>query len=220
MLSHLRSYLKNEEDVQNVLLNHKDSLVKCIHAQMQGHFDPPEQRFSEVVAKDFTFLKSARYAIANGQDPLPFDLPLEEKSVIKNLLFTGFRKSFYPTVKFDSDTERLFSCILEQDPSVMKWVKPPRGTLQIFYHRDAAYEPDFVVETNKMCLLCEVKRSSDLQDEVVLQKARAATHWSKLASKHAEQHDGKPWLYLLIPHDYVDLSASIDALVTRFTWKT
>ena len=220
MIAHLRSYLKNENDVQNVLLNHKTSLVNLIHVQMQAHFDPPEQRFSEEVARDFTFLKSARYVVPVGQDPQPFDLPIDQKSAIKNLLFSGFRKSIYPITKFDSDSERVFACILEQDISVIKWVKPPRGVFQIFYHPDFGYEPDFVVETDQKFLLCEIKRSSDLQDPVVIQKARAATHWCNLASKHAKQHSTKPWLYLLIPHDSVDLSASLEGLIAKFTWKS
>jgi len=219
MVAHLRSYLKNEEDVQNVLLNHKASLVNLIHAQMQAHFDPPEQRFSEEVARDFTFLKNARYVVPAGQEPQLFDLPIDQKSTIKNLLFTGFRKSIYPTTKFDSDAERVFACILEQDTSVTKWVKPPRGIFQIFYHKDFGYEPDFVVETDQKFLLCEVKRSSDLQAALVVQKAEAATYWCSLASKHAKQHRTKPWQYLLIPHDCVDLSASLEGLIARFIWK-
>lgn len=44
------------------------------------------------------------------------------------------------------DSERRFAVILEDDNAVLKWFKPARGQFQIYYHKDQAYEPDFVVE--------------------------------------------------------------------------
>ena len=42
---------------------------------------------------------------------------------IQKYLFTGYKKSYYPANAFDSDTERLFSIILEEDPDVIRWIK-------------------------------------------------------------------------------------------------
>jgi len=73
------------------------------------------------------------------------------------MLFSGFKKCLHPTQKFDSDPERRFTLLLEKDSSVITWFKPGKDVFQIRYTGDNDYEPDFVVETEK--LLCEPKRA-------------------------------------------------------------
>jgi type III restriction enzyme len=62
-------------------------------------------------------------------------------------------------------------------------------------------EPDFFVETKTAKFLCEPKRANKMIDEVVLAKADAAATWCQHATAHAHENGGKPWRYLLIPHD-------------------
>ena len=69
-----------------------------------------------------------------------------------------FRKCLYPEQRFDSDTERRFAVLLEDDLDVEKWFKPGKGALSIYYSADHAYEPDFIVETRTTKYLCEPKR--------------------------------------------------------------
>ena len=78
------------------------------------------------------------------------------------------------------------------------------------------YEPDFAVETKTEKLLCEPKRASEMTDEVVLAKARAAVEWCKHATEHARTLGGKPWSYVLIPHDVINASATLDGLIAAF----
>ena len=42
-----------------------------------------------------------------------------------------------------------------------------------------------------------------MTDEVVLAKADAAVTWCQHATAHANENGGKPWRYLLIPHDQI-----------------
>jgi type III restriction enzyme len=42
-----------------------------------------------------------------------------------------------------------------------------------------------------------------MDDVEVRDKARAAAIWCQRASEHERQHEGKPWKYVLIPHDAV-----------------
>jgi type III restriction enzyme len=125
--------------------------------------------------------------------------------------------------KFDSDPERRFAVILEQEPTVEKWFKPAKGQFQIYYRherQDLLYEPDFAAETNGEKLLCEPKRANEMTDEVVLAKARAAAEWCRHASEHARTIGGKPWSYVLIPHDAITASATLDGLLAAFRTAT
>jgi type III restriction enzyme len=119
------------------------------------------------------------------------------------MLFSGFKKCLYPSQRFQSDTERRFAVVLENDEAVLKWFKPAKGDFQIDYRGGSAYEPDFVVETKTAKFICEPKAADDIRDQAVLDKAEAAAVWCEHATKHEGEHDGKPWSYLLIPHDVI-----------------
>ncbi len=130
------------------------------------------------------------------------------------MLFGGFNKCLYPKQKFDSDSERRFAILLENDSTVAKWFKPAKGDFQIHYSATESYEPDFVVETSYGKFLCEPKRRTEMDDEIVLKKAEAAATWCQHASKHSEDVDGKKWKYLLIPHDVIKEQMTLDGLVS------
>jgi type III restriction enzyme len=134
------------------------------------------------------------------------------------MLFSGFRKCLYPTLKFDSDSERRFAVILENDKEVLKWFRPTQRDLKIYYANDLSYEPDFVVETGAMKLICETKRADELEDKEVRAKAKAAAEWCRQASAHEKQHDGKPWKYLLIPHDIIKESKTLQGFVASYIY--
>jgi type III restriction enzyme len=84
--------------------------------------------------------------------------------------------------------------------------------MQIFYRHEESYEPDFVVETKECKWLCEPKRASELKDETVLAKARAAAEWCK----HASAGSDKPWAYLLIPHDAILGNMTLQGLAAAY----
>lgn len=218
MVAHLKSYLKTEDELHNVIINYRDMLVNLIHAQMQLHYSPPVVTWDVSVERNFIRIKSARYVIPVGQNPVQYDHPIDRKSAIKDFLFTGFKRSCFSIVRFDSEPELVLARVLEKDEIVTKWVKPSRGAFQIFYHKDVAYEPDFVVETKEQMFLLEIKRRCDLDDPVVQQKAEAAVLWCSLATEHAQKNHGKPWSYLLIPHDVVDITMTLEGLASRFTF--
>lgn len=219
MVDHLHSYLGSEENVQAVIAANGAMLAEYILAQMKEHYEPPVEKFSSTVGRDFTFLKSVYHTQTKGSDILRFDEPPDQLSLISKALFKGFSKSTYPIVQFDSNSERLFACVLEQDSSVLKWVKTPAKSLTLYYQRNLRYEPDFIVETASGFFLCEVKSSAELQDPIVLQKKEAAVHWCEEATIHAQRHETKPWVYCLIPHSEVSLTTTFASLATRFQEK-
>ena len=79
MVAHLRSYLKTEEELHNVIINYRDMLVNLIHAQMQSHYSLPELNWDVAVERNYTIIKSSHYAIPAGQNPVPYDQPYRSK---------------------------------------------------------------------------------------------------------------------------------------------
>lgn len=53
----------------------------------------------------------------------------------------------------------------------------------------------------------------------MLAKARAAATWCKHASGHEQDNGGKPWRYLLIPHDAIADNMTIDGLAKTYTFE-
>ncbi len=215
MVRHLQSYLKSEDDVLNVLQAHQQALVKHIHAQMQDHFDEGHQGDYEVhVSRGFVTLRPNNYSQLANDKTRHYRTTVDDKLLIRGILFNGFQKSLYSVLKFQSNPERVMAVILESDPTVIKWLKPAKGDFRIYYAQDDEYVPDFAIETKDARYLCEPKAKNEMNDETVLAKARAASLWCQRATEHAK---GKPWKYLLIPHDAIDESKTLAGLAA--TWE-
>ena len=217
-VAHLRSYLNSEDEVVNVLQYHQQSLVNLIHAQMQEHYEEKAAAYEAHVSKGFTTLRPNNYSAPAGESERDFRAPVSDKHDIRKMLFSGFRKCLYRIQKFDSDSERRFAVILENDKEVMKWFKPAKGNLQIHYMSDASYEPDFVAETKSAKFLCEAKSAAEMTDKEVQAKARAALEWCKNATSHELKHGGKPWSYLLVPHDIISDNKTLQGLAASYTY--
>ncbi len=57
-----------------------------------------------------------------------------------------------------------------------------------------------------------------MTDETVLAKAEAATVWCERATNDSAETGGKPWKYLLIPHDQISEQMSLAGLASRCTY--
>jgi type III restriction enzyme len=217
MVAHLRSYLPDEKAVTNVLQYHQNKLVDIIHGQMQKHCKEPDAaEYEAQVSKGFETLKPGSYTSARGEAPRPFRAPVDEKLYIRSLLFEGFAKCLLDKQRFDSDTERRFAVILEDEKSVLKWIKPARGQLPIYLANGEVYEPDFVVETESMKYLVEPKRAKDIDTPEVQAKAKAAQLYCTHATEHAKECGAKAWQYVLIPHDAIRDGVTLSALVGKY----
>jgi hypothetical protein len=205
VVRHLRSYLGNEDDVRNVLQFHQVQLANIIHAQMQQHREARVAEFEVNVTKGFTALRPSSYYIPFGEHPRDFRLSANENFPSRGVLFSPFKRCLSPSQRFQSDTERRFAVLLEDqsDPSILKWLKPGHGVFQIYYEKNTPYEPNFVVETKTAKLICEIKRVQDISTREVHDRANAAAKWCEYATVHEMQNGGKPWSYLLIPEDAV-----------------
>ena len=218
VVTHLKGYLKDDDEVLNVLQYNQQTLANLVHAQMQDHFIEEATSYETNVTKGFTTLKANSYTVAEDENVRDFRIaiPDGQKQQIKSMIFGGFEKCLYPEQKFDSDPERRFAVIIEDDKTALKWFKPARGAFQIYYTSKDSYEPDFVVETETTKFLCEPKQANQMDDEVVMMKAKAAVTWCEQASEHAKETDGKEWKYLLIPHDKISEDRTLDGLASTY----
>jgi len=219
VVAHLRAYLKDENEILNVLQYHQQGLVNLIHAQMQEHYEEKATAYEAHVSKGFTTLRPNNYSAPVDEAERDFRAPVTEKQDIRKMLFSGFRKCLYRVQKFDSDSERRFAVVLEHDSEVLKWFKPAKGDFQIHYASDSSYEPDFVVETRPAKFLCEPKSTAEMQDRDVLAKAQAAAEWCRHATEHGGENGGRSWTYLLIPHDVITDNKTLKSLAASCTYR-
>jgi len=216
-VEHLRAYLDNEDDVENVLQNFGRMIAQMIHAQMNEHYYEEAIEYEVKVSSGFSPLKACAYTAAQGEGVHHYRDTIKEAGKIKQMLFGHFSKCLYPIQKFDSDTERRFAVILERD--AIKWFRPAKGQFKIYYKQGIEhpeYVPDFVAETNDAILMIETKSTQHRNDdgswsEEINEKAKAGRKWCSNASGHQQEHGGKVWKYLLIPHDEVKESQSLNS---------
>jgi type III restriction enzyme len=198
--------------VRNVLQYHQSELVRLVHTQMNQHYIEKATEYLVSVSKGFQRLSSSSAELELGKSARDFRQPVEEKLLIRGMVFGGFKKCLYPAQKFDSDTERRFATILEDDGDVIKWLKPPKDILKIQYAEEDNYNPDFIVETNSGRYLCEIKRAIDVETATVQKKAKAAIQWCERASGVSDL----PWKYALLPHDAIEINRTFVSLVRQF----
>ncbi|EKN5918711.1 TPA: DEAD/DEAH box helicase [Yersinia enterocolitica] len=215
----------NEDAVVNILQNQSDSISRLIHVQLNNHFFEEATEYVVDVRSGFSSLRDCAYTIAEDQPVQDYRDTIRDMSRIKQVLFGGFSRCLYPLQKFDSDTERRFAVILERDSE--KWFKPAKGQFKMYYKRGSEhpeYVPDFVAEMVDCVLMIETKSTQHQNhdgswNEEVTEKARSAAKWCKYASEYLQRHGGKPWKYLLIPHDAVKEANSLSFFVQQYCKK-
>lgn len=184
---------------------------------MQAHYWEKATGYDVVVSKGFTELKPSAFSAAATDTIHDFRLTVQDRSRIAQMLFGGFQRCLYPIQKFQSDSERRLAIILDRE--ALKWFKPARGQFQLYYKLGAdhlEYQPDFVAETVECIYMLEAKARSDMLDAEVQAKQDAAVQWCSHATPHAVSNGGKPWQYLLIPHDVLTENMTIVGLASQY----
>jgi len=217
VVNHFLGYL-SEDDTSKVLRLHQREISRFIHSQMQDHYWEDEVEHEVRISKGFTELKQSAYTASATQDRLDYRVSPADKSNMAKYLFEGFSKCLYHVEKFQSDSERKLAVILERDSS--KWFKPARGQFQIYYKWGAdhpEYQPDFVAENADTIYMLEPKAKGEMNDSQVIAKRDVAVTWCRHATDHTASYGGKPWKYLLIPHDAITDNMTLQGLAARYT---
>lgn len=84
------------------------------------------------------------------------------------------------------------------------------------YNHGHIYEPDFVVETEHVIYLVEVKQEKMLNVPDVIAKKKRGIQYCEAASRWGKANGYKAWRYLFIPSKQVLPSSSSMQLAQRF----
>lgn len=214
---HFMTYLTQEE-AEKVMRDRQKTIADMIYAQMKQHFFREETTFKATEMRPFSKIESSFGGKFKADEiyDLKANVPVGE---VRRKIFTGFKKACHTLYKFDSNTERTFAIVLENDPYVQKWMRPAPRQFNIYYGPGGTnkYEPDFIVETEDDIYMVETKARNELQSDEVKEKAAAATVYCNTVSEWNDQHGGKHWTYALIAHDEIKLNSSFRYLVQNRT---
>jgi len=207
----------NQDEIKRVMVTRKRDIAEFIYLQMREHFYKEETRFEVSDMLPFTKIEvgfGGKYTADELYDFRTFVLPGE----IKSKVFKGFKKSCHSLYKFSNSTEKQFAVILEDGDFVEKWMRPAKKQFNIWWDKYSRrqYEPDFVVETADCIYLVETKMKSEIETEEVQLKAKAGKKYCEAATEFNARYGGKPWKYLLIPHDVVKEGVFFDWLAKQF----
>jgi type III restriction enzyme len=219
-VTHFQTYLTDDDALHNVLANYAKPIADIIHTQMAKHYVEESAGSDVVISQGFVPLKPCAFTAKDDVKPLHW--APDDKRTIGQYLYGGFTRCAYPYQKFHSDTERILATVLERQAK--RWFRPASGQFNIYYRSGASqpeYIPDFVAQLPDMVLLIETKKAQEVaaaqeSETDVKAKAEQATLWCKHASEYAKTVGGKPWKYLLVPHDAVAANVTLENLVARY----
>ncbi len=212
---HFLSYLTEEESIK-VMHDRQSTIAEIIYTQMKQHFFRDETHFRASEMRPFSRIETSfggKFRFDEIYD-LRANIPAGE---VRQKIFNGFTKACHTLYKFDSNTERIFAIVLENDKEVLKWMRPSPKQFNIYYGSDgmSKYEPDFIVETKDKIYMVEIKARNEMENATVREKATAAVVYCNAVSTWNANNGGKPWEYTLISHDEVRLNFSFMYLVNN-----
>jgi type III restriction enzyme len=200
--------VKSVDELTEKVYAYRQYITNDIYRQMKAHFhtEVGEYRITKVLPHvailDQHLIKNEYGYRVYSEVPSPL-------SWVKKYLFKGYRKSYYTEYRFDSGTELDFAYILETDKAVKKWLRPVPDQFNIYWNSGARkYEPDFIVETDDAIYMCETKKASDVSSVEVQAKAEAARQYCRVVSEYNAKNGGKPWRYVIVPHDKVQRNST------------
>jgi type III restriction enzyme len=229
VINHITSYSGGELNTRKILFFNGSNIAHKIMLQMKAHLREAPMELHTKTDSDYSIQTSSSYKMitTEGQKTLDYRASVHDKSKIKNMIFTGFKKCLFDKQKFDSGTEKDLCEILENAANVLKWFKISNDRAKEIFnikypddeHQLHNYLPDFIVETLDGKYMIETKASTQMTDKTVLAKKDAALKWCESATEFELKNKGKAWHYLLIPDNTVTIDRSFEKLVRDFEAK-
>lgn len=201
-----------ENGMRNIVMMYKRDIANKLYAQMMQHFYCKNGFLQEEVVgtREYNLQQTYSWREKVGL----FESFTED---IRNVLFTGIQKGVFSEAKFHSkDGELTLARVMETDSDVINWLRPHPREFNITYNHGHAYEPDFVVETEDIIYLVEVKGEDKLNDPDVIAKKERGIQYCAVASRWGKANGYKAWQYLFIPAGQIRSSSTFALLAERF----
>ena len=211
----IKANISNEEELPQAIFQFKAAIAEKVYNQMKQHFQLHSADY--VAPRVFPFIRIEQWSFSSLVNAGYKDYRdiVSPTNMIPKYVFRGFEKACHFEYKFDSKAEQDLAFLLENDATVIKWLRPAPNQFRIYWDNNSKrYEPDFIVETESTIYMLEVKASNLLQDVEVLAKKVAAERFCKYASEYTAANQGKEWKYLIIPHNEISKTVSLDYLVS------
>lgn len=217
-VEYLVKWHSSEEVAANVMRNNMDAIATVIRKQMAKHAHYEGGGYEFKVTPGCYSLGLSSALIGDADKLRDFSVPLAhgERSKIKSMVFSGFKKCLYEKQKFESDPERMFAVIVDRCEDVIAWFRPQYSNFSIRRNNGENYFPDFVVETKTGKYICEVKADKEAEDADVTDKAAAAVEWCEVVTAEEAKSKHKPWRYVFVKESQIDEALEFDVAVQKF----
>ncbi len=151
-------------------------------------------------------LKYARIAFTITQRRLS---PIQSEQGV----FSGFESLLYASLI--PKTEKDFAIILEQDSTVAKWLRPAQNSSRFTGNTIRAVSSR-LCSRNAGHNLHDRDQEGDIETADVQEKSSGRSHTAKTPLTSTTRNGGKPWKYVLIPHNAVMTNMSFETRSGKF----
>ena len=212
-IAKLSEGVTDTKELHTLIRQSRKIVAHRIWEQMKRHFKQSEPKYCKPVVHPFMEIESWSFSVLSkdGYKDFRENIPVRDAT---KYVYMGFTKSCHPQYKFDSNSEKVFAQIIEEDKSISKWLRPADKQFRIYWSNNSRqYYPDFVVERKDAIYLVEVKAANQVDTGEVQDKKRAAMNYCNYASDYNLAIGKKPWKYVIIPHDRISINMSFDNLL-------
>lgn len=198
--------------MQNIVMMNKCDIADMIYKQMMQHFYCNNGLIQENVVGTRKYNLPTNFSYRTS-----VSLYENFEGNIRSVRFTGIKKGVFEEVNLDSaEGELSFARIIERDEDVLNWLRPSPKEFNITYNHGKNYEPDFVVETEDMIYLVEVKAEKDMNDPDVIAKKKRGILYCETVTHWSEANGFKPWKYLFIPANQIYPNSTFMMIAKKF----
>lgn len=207
----------SEEELPLLVRQYRKLIASRIYEQLKAHFKMSDPDYVPPKILPFVKIEDWNFTVPKEDGYKHYTDVIQPLSLVPKYVYRGFEKACHYEYKFDSNTEKDFAFVIENDKSVIKWLRPADNQFRIYWGQNSRrYVPDFVVETEDSIFMCEPKKAKEVESEEVQQKMKAALKYCFYANDFTSKNGGKKWRYLLIPHDQIEKTSSFEGLVNLF----
>jgi type III restriction enzyme len=207
----------SNEDLSILVRQYRKLIANRIYEQLKTNFKMSDPDYAPPKILPFVKIEDWNFTALKNDGYKHYTDVIQPLSSVPKYVYQGFEKACHHEYKFDSNTEKDFAFVVENDKSVLKWLRPAENQFRIYWGQNSRrYVPDFIVETADSIFMCEPKRAKDIDTDEVQLKMKAALRYCQYANDFTSMNGGKKWRYLLIPHDQIYKTSSFEGLINNF----